>query len=217
MDNKIEPDVFEDLPFPEGVTTTDWAGVDWKELTPDRVAYIARNSSKRGKIADLLSRVGVGEGRKRENLPDYKTAKSIRNSLYRAAARVWGTKSAGGKTVSNIKVMVTKNEDGTYQVEFVHLAPEKTPKIQTQRRNEKEAMDSGDNGMDSVDPLWKLCLRHETSTITAPTLFNALKRGGINTIDELKTVSLDDIENIRYVGENRKEVIAKMKAEVEME
>lgn len=116
MLNLHDHDPMEDLPFPEGVKMTDWAGVDWKDLPPERVQYITHKASRRGRVTAFLSQVPVGEGRKRENLPNLKAARYIQNSLYRAAKKLWGDNS--------IKIHVSRNEEtDTYQVEFVHLSP----------------------------------------------------------------------------------------------
>lgn len=122
MINNVDPDPIEDAPFLDGVTMTDWTGLPWKDLPQERVAYILNRTkaSRRGKIVAFLSKVSIGQGRKIENLPDYKTANSIRNSLYRAARKLWGAKS--------IKIEVTRieSEEGieTYNLEFVRLAQE---------------------------------------------------------------------------------------------
>lgn len=200
--SNIEPDVFEDRPFPEGVTTTDWAGVDWKELPPERVEYLTHKTRGSGKIAAFLSQIPVGQGRKRENVPDLKTLNAIRNSLYRAAQKVWGNRA--------IKIEVTHNEEtGTYQVEFVHLSPEdkknKQTKARTQVRREEK----------SKDELYNLCMLYATPTITGSALYNILKHGEINTVENLKRASLDEIAMFRRVGQEKLAVIAEMKEGLE--
>lgn len=126
--NSVRPDPVEDRPFPAGIEMTDWAGAAWKDLPPERAKYIQLHTrsplaSMREAMAEFLMTVPVGEGKTRDNFATEKEAQRVRTALYDAALRAWGTVDSKGKRHSNILTRVSRERDGTFTVEFLHLPP----------------------------------------------------------------------------------------------
>lgn len=208
-------DVFEDRPMQDDIGMIDWTGTAWVDLPPERVQYLTQKTAKtEGRIMAMLSQVPVGEGRKRENFPNYNTAKVVRNSLYRAAKKVWGTRSVGGKSRPNIRTNITHNEENdTYGVEFIHLAPENDNS--EPKAGKPKAWKKAQTEEQLKDELYMLCLKYATPTITAPALYNLLRHGEISTIEDLRRADLNAFGEIRYVGPEKLAVIVKMKEGLE--
>jgi len=210
-------DQMEDLPFVEGSSgLSDWTGLAWKEIPVERVKYLVHTRSKESNIESLLSQVPVGSGLKQENIPNMNRVNSIRNTLYKTAKKVWGTKSSDGKVRSNIRVAVTKDEEtGTYQIEFVHLPPKDKNDAPSKIGNRKSWEEEQGPEDRHNDALYSLCLKHQGQWVTGVSIYNALKRGDINTLEDLKRCPLEDIEKIRTIGQRKLEIISQMKKDLE--
>lgn len=197
-------DPMEDVPFSAGVTMTDWTGLPWKDIPPERVKVLTYKDTRKGRVTAFLSKVPAGEGRKLENLPDIRTARLIQNSLYRAAKLLWGEKT--------IKIKITHDEgSGSYQVEFVHLPPPENENNKPSKVGKPKAWKEKQKEELAKDELHALCLRYATPTVTSSTIYNLLKRGDIDTVEDLKGTSLEDILKIRNLGKEKLAVISKMK------
>jgi len=68
------------------------------------------------------------------------------------------------------------------------------------------------------DELMVLCKKftkdHKNYNISSNAIVNALKRGGVKTINDLKNASIEHILKFRSIGDKKLDIIIKMKGEV---